>query len=267
MDPPSTNAKDGKTPSSEPEMSNSASKPATGSTYSDEFIHKYLSATGKRNNQLIKTALDRLDAINAGTGHYDDDEPFIVPGASQSVRNNKLYAQDLRLMSHTRKAWSLLHADGSVTTEAIHSVRVPENPTSHTGSFEMGAKMSTVREFLSTYAIRVTDDYGYDEDSVHGVDWSSSFSNVPGNVKGITVPMLVMGMTGHWEYLASETVYELAKSSDKTLVFVEGASHTYDTCHQCEKFPGQFGDTLKTTYDYADKWLSQNGRFLVASKR
>jgi hypothetical protein len=25
--------------------------------------------------------------------------------------------------------------------------------------------------------------------------------------------------------------------------------------------PGQFGDTIKTVYDYADRWLSQKGRF------
>jgi hypothetical protein len=29
----------------------------------------------------------------------------------------------------------------------------------------------------------------------------------------------------------------------------------------CEKYPGEFGDTQKTTYDYVDKWLSAPGRF------
>jgi hypothetical protein len=69
-------------------------------------------------------------------------------------------------------------------------------------------------------------------------------------------------MTGHWEFMSAETIYEHAKSADKTLVYVEGALHGYSTCKPCEKSPGQFGDTQKTTYDYVDGWLSKKGRFL-----
>jgi hypothetical protein len=232
-----------------------------GSTYSDEFIRKYQGAEGKRNDLLIKAALDRLAAIKAGKSRYNDDEPFFVPGASFYGANNKLFPQDVELMSHTRKAWPLLRADGSVVTQVVHSVRVPENTASLTGSMERGALKTTVRTFLSTYAVRVTDDYGYDADSVHGVDWSSCYSCPPANVEGIGVPTLVMGMTGHWEYMASETIFEHSKSADKTLVYVEGATHNYITCTNCEKYPGQFGNTMKTTYDYVDSWLSKKGRF------
>lgn len=234
----------------------------TGSKYSGEFIRKFLSAEGKRNNQLIKTALDRLTAINARKGNFVDDEPFIAAGANFRGDNNKLFAQDIELMSHTRNAWPLLRPDGSVVTQVIHSVRVPQNTVSLTSSFEKGALKTTVRNFLSTYAIRVNDEYGYDEDSVHGIDWTSSYSSPPGNVEGITVPLLTMGMTGHWEYLAAETIFDHARSADKTLVFVEGATHLYTTCTACEKYPGQFGNTQKTTYDYVDRWLSKAGRFL-----
>lgn len=236
------------------------------STYSDEFMRKFLSAQRKRYNQLIQTALDRLKAIEAGKGAYADDEPFIIAGAGLAAVNSKLYAHDIRLMSHTSKALPLLHADGSSTTEIVHSVRTAENWTSLSGLFEDGAMRSTVRNFLSMNAVRVSDDYSYDEDSVQGIDWSSSYNNPPGNVTGITVPMLVMGMTGSWEYHAAETIYENAKSADKTLVYVEGASHLYTPCKQCEKKPGQFGDTLKTIYDYVDKWLSGHGRFMKVEK-
>jgi hypothetical protein len=71
-----------------------------------------------------------------------------------------------------------------------------------------------------------------------------------------------MGMTGNWEYLASETIYEKARSKDKTLVFVEGAGHLFTPAVQCERFPGEFGDTRKRVFDYADEWLSRNGRFI-----
>jgi hypothetical protein len=165
-------------------------------------------------------------------------------------------------MSHTVKAWPLLHANGSVTTEIVHSVRLPEsNNRSSTPSMNQGAVQTTVRTFLTNYAIRVGDDFGFDEDSMHGVDWTSTYSSPPGNVQSIHVPLLVMGMTGHYEYLASETIYEQAKSADKMLAFVEGANHGYQTCKPCEKSPGQFGDTEDTTYNYIDNWLSKPGRF------
>lgn len=236
---------------------------ATGSTYSDEFVHKFLSAESKRYSHLIKTAEERLSVIDAGKGHYLDDEPLIMPGASQAFFNNKLYTQDIRLMSHTRKAWPLLHADGSITTQVVYSVRLPENTESFSPWFsDDGAVKTSVRNFLSTYAVRANDDYGYDADSVYGIDWTSSYSDPPGTVQGITVPMLVMGMTGSFEFMAAESIYENTKSADKTLAYVEGAAHTYETCKECEKKPGQFGDTLKTIYDYADNWLSQKGRFM-----
>ena len=107
----------------------------------------------------------------------------------------------------------------------------------------------------------MSDDFRFDADSIHGVDWSSSYALPAGSVRTVTVPLLTLGMTGHWEYLAAEIIYENARSADKSIAFVEGATHVFTTCTPCEKTPGQFGDTLKTTYDAVDRWLSQPGRF------
>jgi hypothetical protein len=233
-----------------------------GSTYSDDFRRRFFAAVAKRNNGLIEAARDRLALIEAGKGRYADDEPFVVPGGSFVGSNNRLFSQDVSLLSRTQKAWPLLRADGSTVTQVVHSVRVPENPTSNTASLERGALTTTVRRFLNTFALRVGDDYGFDADSFHGIDWASSYSCPASSVEGVTVPLLAMGMTGHWEFLAAETIYERAKSADKSIAFVEGATHGYTTCTACEKFPGQYGDTLKTTYDYVDGWLSKEGRFL-----
>ena len=233
--------------------------PDGNSDYSPEFIRKWETAVGTRNNQIIKTALERQAALDAGKGFYVDDEPFNVPGAN--FKTNLFIPEDNKLMSHTRNAWPLIHADGSITTEIVHTVRVPENPGPLARYYERGTLKTSVRHFLTTYAIRTTDDFSYDESSVHGVDWTSSYSVPAGNAEGITRPMLIMGMTGHWEFSAAETIYEHAKAQDKTLAYVEGASHGYSTCKKCEKTPGEFGDTMKTTYDYVDKWLSKPGRF------
>ena len=234
-----------------------------GSTYSDEFIRKYQKAQGERNNRLIDAALERLHAIESGKGKYADDEPFIVPGGAQNAFNNKLFPQDIRLLARTRKVWPLLHADGSITAQIIPCVRRAKNGKSFSNSYRMGAIKSTVRTYLNSSAVRTTENFGYNEDSMYGIDWLSSYSCTPGNMMGVSAPLLVMGMTGGYEFLAAEIIYEITKKiADKTIAFVEGATHNFDPARDCEAYPGQFGDTIKTLFDYVDKWLSHNSRFM-----
>lgn len=234
-----------------------------GATYSEEFIRKYQKAQAERNNRLIDAALERWHAIQRGKGRYADDEPFVVPGGVQYAYNNKLFPQDIRLLSRTRKAWPLIHADGSTTTQIIRCVRRPKNDKSFTASYRLGAIVSSVRTYLTSSAVRTTDEYGYNEDSIWGIDWLSSFSCTPGNIASVSAPLLVMGMTAGYEFLAAEIIHGNArKSTDKTIAFVEGATHVFTAAKECEEYPGQFGDTMKTTYDYVDKWLSQSGRFV-----
>lgn len=165
-------------------------------------------------------------------------------------------------MAHTRGEWPLLHGDGSISIQVINSLRTPTNDISLTGSLSEGAQVATVREFLVSYAVRTTEEYGYSADSVYGIDWLSSYNCPPGNIQYISTPLLAMGMTASWEYLAAETIYENGASIDKTIAFVEGASHMFEAETELEEYPGQFGDTVKTLYDYVDGWLSQEGRFL-----
>jgi len=233
---------------------------SAGSHFSDEFIHKFLAAQGKRNNAIIDLALERQAAIKAGKGNYSDNEPFVIAGAI--FTENKLYASDMHLLAHTEKPWPLVHADGSITTEIVPSVRVPTLKANPSHSMRAALK-TTVNSFLSTYAIRATDEYSYGEVTAErGVIWKSSRASNPGNVEGITVPFLTMAMTGSFEMGSAETIHNHTKSADKTLVYIEGATHVYTPCTKCEKTPGQFGDTVKTLYDYADGWLSKPGRFM-----
>lgn len=238
-----------------------------GSTYSDEFKARFFSKQGERMNQLIAKALDRLEKIEAGQGRFTDDEPFIVPGANGV--QNKLNAQDLTLQAHTRNAWPLLHPDGTVTTEIIHSVRVPRSAESPTPSLAHGAITTTVRKFLSTWAIRTTEGYGYDASSFHGIDYKSSYADEVDSIQGITKPLLQMGMTGSYEFIASETVREYARSADKTLAYVEGAVHGFTPCTECAVAkglaPNYYRDTVKTLFDYIDGWLSKPGRFTATA--
>jgi hypothetical protein len=264
LDPAVTCEDSGKNLDSELDLFNPANGyDPSGSTYTDEFICKYQKAQGERNNRLIGAALERLHAIECGKGKYDDDEPFIVPGGTQNAFNNKLFPQDTRLLSRTRKVWPLLHADGSVTTQIIPCVRKPKNDKPCTALYRIGAIKSTVRTYLNSSAVRTMADFGYNKDSMYGVDWCSSYNCTPGNMQGVSAPTLLMGMTGGYEFLAAEMIHESTpKITDKTIAFVEGASHGFFPARECEAYPGQFGDTVRTMFDYVDQWLGQKGRFI-----
>ena len=229
-----------------------------GTTFSEEFKSRFLRTQGARMNRLIEYALSREAMIDAGESFYEDDEPFNVIGAANGFMNNKLYAQDLSLFAHTHDAWPLIHKDGNITNEVVKSLRDPENDRSFTHNLREGTLNTTIRNFLSEFAIRTLDDYSFDEDSIRGVDWQSTYSTPVGNVESISAPLLVMGMTAGWEFLASEQIYDHAASKDKHLAFVEGATHPYTTKPGCEDL---YGDTLETVLSYADKWLSEPGRF------
>ena len=231
----------------------------SGSHYSPAFVKAFETAEGIRNNRLIRRAQARLALIEAGKGNYAEDEPFIIAGAS--FVGNRLFSEDTALLRHSQKPWPLIHPDGSITTQIIYSVRKPEgreNPSRQMGS---GALKTTVRNFLSSYAIRTTTRFGYDASSISGIDWTSTYTSPPGDVEGISVPIVTIGMTGHWEGLAAETIYDHAASRDRSIAFVEGATHFYTPCESCERPASAYGDTVKTTYDYIDSWLAKPGRF------
>lgn len=233
-----------------------------GSHYSEAFKRRFYEEQGQRGNRLIEYALGRLREIEDGNGTFSDDEPMVIPGANQIAPNNKLFPQDLSLLAHTKKEWPLLHGDGSITLQVVPSVRVPRPGQMNTGSLQNGGIMTTVKTFLRSQAVRTTEDFQVGEDGVYGIDWDSSYCCTPANVTGIHTPMLVMGMTGSYEYLASEVIYERAGSADKTLGFMEGAGHNFTPAYEAEEYPGQFGDTVKVLFDFVDAWIDQNGRFI-----
>ncbi|WP_260929399.1 hypothetical protein [Novosphingobium sp. 9] len=233
-----------------------------GSQYSESFRRKFLAAEAARYNRLVAAAQAKVARLDAGTAAFTGDAPMVISGGSSLGPNNKLFSQDTGLLSTSSKPYPLLHKGGAQTSEVIHSLRVAQGHGIPAANFRMGTMNTTVRDFLSGFAIRVAPDFYYDATSIHGIDWDSSYANPPGNVGHIHVPLIAMGMTGHWEGLAAETIYEHATSADKQIAFVEGASHMYVPCTECERTPDEFGDTVKTLFDYLDGWLSKPGRFL-----
>ncbi|KAL5003005.1 hypothetical protein BDV10DRAFT_180702 [Aspergillus recurvatus] len=240
---------------------------ANGANYTSSFVKEFYAAVASRWNDIINSAVRRNSLIQSGNATYTDDEGLVIPDANYIGFNNKIISQDTRFLSHTRYKWPLLHKDNKTTTRVVPSVRVPSaGIPSDTNNFYNGALKTTVTRFLSTFAIRIDpENLAVTADNINGVDWASSQTAPIASVAGISVPLLTMGNTGHYEYLNAEKIYLAAtRATDKCIAFVEGAQHTINTCTECERYPGEFGDTVRTAFDYMDSWLGEPRRFVAA---
>ena len=221
-------------------------------SYSDDFLRQFFAAQRERNNAIIRRAQDRLTLIEQGKGSYVEDEPFLVTGAAQMMVANKLIPQDTRLLSHTKRAYPLLHTDGPDTNEIIRCRRLGRGGKPVTPELHF-CVMSTVRAYLSNRAVLAGLNYGIHADGVTDVLWDDTYTCTPGNVRYISVPLLILGMTGSYEYLAAEEIWNKAVSRDKTIAFIDGAGHNF---HAGGREP-EFGHTETLVYDACDRWLSE----------
>ena len=224
-------------------------KPSGSSTYSREFQDKYFRAQAARMNRLVERALEKLRAMGAGKHFYPDDDAFVISGADGA----RLSEMDLSIHPGTVKPQKLLKNDGAIVTEVIKSARVanPKN-AGRSRTFQEGAKFLTVKSFLGTRAVRA-------KHSMDDIDFCSNNNSTPCHLQKITVPILILGMGGHYFIRDNEIHYEVAASSDKEYVVIEGASHGIRPCKSCETFPGQYSNTVKNTFDYMQNWI--NARF------
>ncbi|KAJ6006884.1 hypothetical protein N7451_004828 [Penicillium sp. IBT 35674x] len=232
------------------------------SNFTADFKKRYEAGIVKRNNEIIDYAKDRLAKIESGEAGLTDDEPLYITDAAYGTMNNKFFSQDVNYIAHTTYPWKLLHKGGRITNQIVHTVRVPVNFESHATSYMQGALKTTIRRFLGTFAVRAGEDFEIMPDGFRGIDFASNQFSPSESIKGVTVPLLNMGMTGHWEYLNAEKIHLNAASNDTDIAFVEGATHKIATCLECEKYPGEFGHTMRTAYDYMAGWLGKKDRFL-----
>ncbi|SHE24802.1 alpha/beta hydrolase [Actinomyces glycerinitolerans] len=229
---------------------------AGGANYAPGFVREYLRAQAERNDELIDYALERLSLIEAGRGRFLDDEPMTIVGGNQFAPCNRLFPQDLHYLCHTEHPWPVIHSDGSITEQVVHSrrkVRSFPNPAANNG---LSTKQTTVRNFLTNCAVR-TQNFHYDSSHVYGIEWDSAYCNTPGNVQYISSPTLIMGNTGSYEFMAAEQIYVNMTADDKSMIFVEGAGHNFTPETSAEEFPGEFGDTTKNCFDYVASWLEE----------
>jgi len=205
------------------------------SHYSEEFRQRYFKAQAARMNRLIALAQEQWKEGKAN-------EPFPVVGGWSAA----LADLDPSINSRTLKPRKFLKNDGTVVMQIVERVR-PSGQTAPPGTRQL-----SVISFLSANAIRAAN-------SLDGIDWCSSNATVHCAVQKISVPILVTAMGTHTFIRDSEIYYELAASRDKDFIVIEGATHNFTPCRECETTPGQYSNSAKNYFDYVANWI--NARF------
>ena len=150
----------------------------------------------------------------------------------------------------TARPQKLIRNDGSIVTQIVHSVAVPELTARDTNySFDVGTKLYSVVSFLSSNAVRSSN-------SLDGIEHCSSNNSTVCAVQSISAPQLYLAMGAANFIRDNELTYELAKTTDKDYAVIEGALHPFTPCRACETTPGQYSNTVKNLFDYATKWVN-----------
>jgi hypothetical protein len=214
------------------------------STYSNAFKRRYFEGQSDRLNKLIAEAQDIQFHIDQGAYPYPDNAPFVIGRSTAS----KLFALDTSILHSTVNPQKLLKNDGTIDdSHIVESVRLPDPTIKQTDeTFNRGARLLTVKSFLSTNAIRSTN-------SIDGIDWCSSNNSVVCNVREISVPVLFTAMGAHYFIRDTEIHYENASSLDKDFIVIAGLVHLITPCNACPG--GPYDNSVSNFYNYVRDWI------------
>jgi pimeloyl-ACP methyl ester carboxylesterase len=230
-----------------------ASESGEASSYSAEFLDRFFSAQADRMRSLIDRNQDALEAIEDESGRFPDDNAFVLIDA-----RSRVWRPDPSILSHTSEEWPLVRAPAGESSsnreslqriESVREVKTPdyEPPITYAGD---EVEPTSVRRFLSTRAVRPTDEYRLTASSIEGLDWNSSNATTPGNLEGISAPLLIIQMTGHYLVVHGELFRNHAGSADTTLKYIHGANHFGDPIGP------EYGDTRTALVDVIEEWTT-----------
>lgn len=235
----------GVNPALDPFSEKNGFNPKGQSHYSEEFKQRYFKAQSERMNKLVAIATERRNLMKAGKYPFPDDDAFHIPRAGA-----RLMELDTSIDKGTVNPRKLLKNDGSVVTEVVASVRKPApQRAKQNRTFDSG-KLLTVRSFLGTRAIKSTD-------SMEQLDINSNNNSTPSHLQKIHVPLLMMAAGGHYFIRDNEKMFDVAASTDKDFIVIEGAAHGIVPCKPCESTPGQYDNTVKNAFDYMKAWIDK----------
>ena len=221
--------------------------PNGASTYTPEFKQKYYEAQSARMNRLIASAGEQANQLGSDRGPFPDDNVFLIVRAAGA----RLVDGDVIAETATVKPRKLLKNNGSTVTQIVRSVRPPgrQNPAQN-AYFEGGARLLTLKSFLTANAIRSTN-------SMTGIDWCSTNNSTPCALGQIGVPLLVSAMGGNTGLRDNEWLYEMAASRDKDFFVLEGATHNMEPCVECETRKGEYNNVVRNFFNYLRDWMNQ----------
>jgi hypothetical protein len=224
--------------------------PKGPSNYSQAFITRYYAAQSAKMNELIQKVQATQARMAKGDYAYNDDDLIFLPGGNAVIVHAapKLVPD----MISTKRPAKLMRNNGSVVTQMVTSVMVPdEDLAAGARSFD-GTAVHKLSTFMSSVAIR-------SKDSLHDIDYCTTINSTTCAVGSIEAPSLFMAMGGYKFIRDHEIMYERSTAKDKDFVVIEGALHGYDACKRCEATPGQYANSTKNTFDYIRDWA--NARF------
>jgi len=225
--------------------------PNGASSYTPDFVQRYTAAQSARMNRLIEMASTQATQFGTDRGAFPDDNVFLIVRAQGARLPDRPSLEADGATAHPRK---LLKNTGSVSTEMIKTVRPPGKPNpAANATFEQGARLLTLRSFLTANAIRSTN-------ASTGVDWCSTNNSTPCALGQIDVPLLVTAMGGGTGIRDSEWLYDQAASRDKDFFVLEGATHNIEPCVECETRKGQYDNCTKNYFNYLRDWINQRFR-------
>jgi pimeloyl-ACP methyl ester carboxylesterase len=229
--------------------------PNGDSTYSKQFQKAYTAAQSDRMNDWINQALRIRSLMAQGLWRFPDNDSIIVArgGGSQAGGGDgaQLFVPDVDIQCCTVKPQKLLQNDGSIVTQIVKSVRLP-NPAVADGNeeFDGGTKNLTVTAYLSANAIRSTDSMDYKQ-----IDWCSSNNSTPCALQNITVPILITAMGAHYFFVDAEEFYEnYSISKDKEFVTFAGLVHGITPCGNCPG--GPYTNQVTNYWNYLYNWIT-----------
>ena len=224
--------------------------PHGASNYSQAFLTRYYRAQSTKMNELIQKVQATQARMAKGDYAYEDDDLIFLPGGNAVIAHAapKLVPE----MISTKKPTKLIRNDGSVVTQIVTSVMVPDEDLAQTARTFDGTAVHKLSTFMSSVAIR-------SRDSLLDIDYCSTINSTTCAVGSIEAPSLFMAMGGYKFIRDHEIMYERSTSKDKDFAVVEGALHGYDPCKRCETTPGQYANSTKNMFDYIRDWT--NARF------
>ena len=228
--------------------------PEGPSHYSKEFQTRYYAAQSKVMTEQLNKVLAAKERMAKGDYLYPDDDIVLVPFSDQDGSAGlMLMDPSIPEFMSTASPRKLLKNDGSIVTQVVHSVAVPElGQAKANRRFNAGTKILTFTSYLSANATRSTN-------SLDGIEHCSSNTSTICNVSSVKAPTLIVAMGG-WRFIRDqEIMFERSPATDKDFVVLEGAVHGYTPCKECEKTPGQYSNSVKNLFDYMAKWV--NARF------